>query len=501
MRAVIYCRVSTKEQIQNLSLPTQRRACEEYCRREDMEVARVFMEAGESAKTANRTELNSLLAYCRLNKRQVNFVVVYNLSRFSRDTRAHHALTGLLAGFGISLRSVMEPIDDSPTGRLLESFLSSLAQFDNDVKAQRTRVGMTAALQLGRWTFQAPVGFLTGARGGPSLIPDPERADLVRKAFEEFGSGRLAKRDVLNRLNSQGLRTRRGRPLSPQTFNSLLRNPVYAGRIVVGKFDVATAGDFEPLVSELLFRRVQARLAGRGLASSRHSRLNPDFPLRRFVRCDSCETPLTGSWSRGHAKRYAYYHCAKCGEVRMAKGALEAAFEELLSRLQPRVEFMDLFEAVVLDVWKQRQASNRSARSKLEQQRGVLQERMDKLDEAFLFTEAIDRASYERQRDKLREQLALNDVEADEAATEDLDVEGLLAFGRSILTDASRLWAGAAFDQKLRLQSVFFPEGLSFDGVKFGTAPTCLAFAPLPASSTAKDALASPTRFELVLPP
>jgi DNA invertase Pin-like site-specific DNA recombinase len=36
--AVIYVRVSTKEQTENLSLPTQLRACEEYCRRQGYEI-------------------------------------------------------------------------------------------------------------------------------------------------------------------------------------------------------------------------------------------------------------------------------------------------------------------------------------------------------------------------------------------------------------------------------------------------------------------------------
>src|SRR5207249_445439 len=53
-KAVIYCRVSTKEQTQNLSLPTQRRACEQYCDRHGLEVVRVFVEEGESAKTTER---------------------------------------------------------------------------------------------------------------------------------------------------------------------------------------------------------------------------------------------------------------------------------------------------------------------------------------------------------------------------------------------------------------------------------------------------------------
>ena len=127
-RAVIYCRVSTREQTENLSLPTQKQACEEYCRREGWEVARLFMEMGESAKSADRTQLKELLPYCRENKKRVQFVVVYNLSRFARESRVHHVLTGLLFGLGISLRSATEPIDDSPVGRLMEGIFASLAQ-------------------------------------------------------------------------------------------------------------------------------------------------------------------------------------------------------------------------------------------------------------------------------------------------------------------------------------------------------------------------------------
>ena len=66
--AVIYVRVSTKEQTENLSLPTQLRACEEYCRRQGYEVLERFHEEGESAKTTDRSQLQSLLTYCRLNK-------------------------------------------------------------------------------------------------------------------------------------------------------------------------------------------------------------------------------------------------------------------------------------------------------------------------------------------------------------------------------------------------------------------------------------------------
>ena len=71
--AVIYIRVSTKEQTENLSLPTHLRTCEEYCRREGHEILGRFKEEGESAKTTDRTELQNLLAFCRTHKGKVHF--------------------------------------------------------------------------------------------------------------------------------------------------------------------------------------------------------------------------------------------------------------------------------------------------------------------------------------------------------------------------------------------------------------------------------------------
>ncbi len=156
MQAVIYCRVSTKEQVTNLSLPTQLKACREYCRRNDYQEAQVFIEEGESAKTADRPELQRLLSYCRVNKRRINVLVVYGVSRFSRDRHDHVVLRALLKSLGITIRSVTEPIDDTPTGALMEGIISTIAQFDNDVKAERTKAGMREALGRGRWTFIAP---------------------------------------------------------------------------------------------------------------------------------------------------------------------------------------------------------------------------------------------------------------------------------------------------------------------------------------------------------
>ena len=302
--AVIYVRVSTKEQTENLSLPAQLRACEEYCRRQGYEVLERFHEEGESAKSTDRSQLQNLLTYCRLNKGRVHFVVVFNLTRFARDKYDHFALRSHLQSLGISLRSATEPIDDTSTGKLMEGVLAAFAQFDNDVRSDRTRAGMKAALELGRWVFLAPIGYLNAPRSiGKSLVHDPERAPFVRRAFEDYATGQYTKERLLKRARMWGLTNRRGKPLTSQAIGVLLRNQLYAGIVDVPEYGVrAKRGDFEPLISEDLFYRAQAVLCGRVPSTTPQQRAHPDFPLRAFVRCESCGRGLTGSWSKGRSE-------------------------------------------------------------------------------------------------------------------------------------------------------------------------------------------------------
>jgi site-specific DNA recombinase len=237
--AVIYVRVSTEEQTENLSLPTQLRTCEEYCRRQGYEILERFHEEGESAKTTDRSQLQNLLTFCRLNKGRVHFVVVFNLTRFARDKYDHFALRSHLQSLGISLRSATEPIDDTSSGKLMEGVLAAFAQFDNDVRSDRTRAGMKAALELGRWMFLAPLGYLNASRAvSRSLVADPERAPLVRRVFKEYATGRFTKEQLLKQARAWGLTNRRGRPLTSQAIGMLLRNQLYAGIVDVAEYGV-----------------------------------------------------------------------------------------------------------------------------------------------------------------------------------------------------------------------------------------------------------------------
>ena len=58
-------------------------------------------------------------------------------------------------------------------------------------------------------------------------------------------------------MTEAGLRTRRGLVLSPQSFGQMVRNSIYVGRVESPDYGVSTAGDFEPLIDEATFYRVQ----------------------------------------------------------------------------------------------------------------------------------------------------------------------------------------------------------------------------------------------------
>lgn len=160
--AVIYTRVSSQEQVSNMSLSEQERICRDFVARHpnNLTVVRIFQEQGESAKTADRTKLKELLEFCRAHKDEVGYVVVYKIDRFARNMEDHTALRVVLAKMGIMLLSATEPIDQTLTGKLMENVLASFAQFDNEQRAERSRNGMAARAKEGCWVTTAPIGYI-----------------------------------------------------------------------------------------------------------------------------------------------------------------------------------------------------------------------------------------------------------------------------------------------------------------------------------------------------
>lgn len=131
--------------------------CREYAKRENIDVLAVFVDRGESAKTADRTEFMKAISFCSQKKIKVDTFIVYKFDRFARN-QFDHMTVRTLKKYGTELRSVTEPIDNTPMGKMMEGILSTFAEFDNNV---RTKIynGMRERFKQGIWCWQAPIGY------------------------------------------------------------------------------------------------------------------------------------------------------------------------------------------------------------------------------------------------------------------------------------------------------------------------------------------------------
>jgi site-specific DNA recombinase len=503
-RAVVYVRVSTAEQVKNSSLASQEEACRKYCGNHKLVVDRVFIEDGASAKTAVRDELQSLLAYCAKNAKTLDYVIVWRVDRLARRAYDHHTIRAALAQFGIALRSVEEPFDDTATGRFLENMMAAIAQLDNDVRSDRTSRGMKHALGQGRWQWKAPLGYIKPKSGEStaSIIPDPENAPLVRYAFEQLAGGSRTKQDVLDEVSALGL-NRNGRPLAAQSFSNLLRNPIYKGKVVSKGFDFEGPGDFEPLVDEQTFDAVQLIGYNRSQATPRRLKNHPDFPLRSFLRCEQCGHLLTASWSSGRSDRYGYYRCYRkdCGKVKDRRERVHEAFLDMLRNLSAERDVQGSLAEIVRDVWQEmrRQSSTRSdaIRSRIE----AIEGKQRQLMEAHVYAHSIDAETYEGERLRLeglkatlQKSMPVDDISEDR-------LEAALQFADQLLENLNGYWNQLAPQQRPAFLRAVFPGGLSYGASGIGTGYNPWLFNETSLPDQRREALVAPMGFEPTLPP
>lgn len=146
MTAYLYLRVSTEEQVSNLSLDTQEQECRALCERNDWRVAEIFREEGASAKTLERPAMQRMLA--QLGRAQakpatkITHLVVLRVDRLSRDRDDFYLLRHALRRHGVRIVSVREEIsDDSISSMIVETFSVLQAQVDNLIRAGRAAKG------------------------------------------------------------------------------------------------------------------------------------------------------------------------------------------------------------------------------------------------------------------------------------------------------------------------------------------------------------------------
>ena len=345
MRALIYTRVSTDEQAKTgFSLANQEKECKYFAEKNGYEVVKVYVEKGESGSTSKRTEFQKLIKYCLTHSKEIDALIVYKLDRFMRNLEEQITIINQFKKIGIRVLAVHDPNDDkTASGILMRNILGCFNQYENDLKSERVTAGMKEAFLQGNWQWRAPLGYKTVNK---NIAPDPKTAPIVKKIFELFKTGLYTQVQIISIIEKDGL------TINANHMSRLLQNPIYCGIMVKKEWSAnPIKGNFEPLITEKTFYKVQNILSGRKPHIAPHLRNNPLFPLRQFITCPHCNQPLTGSSSTGRRKiKYNYYHCYNrdCGvNFRIPKDRLEEEISRMFAGAGVRGEDDDNDDASV----------------------------------------------------------------------------------------------------------------------------------------------------------
>jgi site-specific DNA recombinase len=408
--AAIYLRVSTKEQAERggetegFSIPAQREACKRKAASLNSVVVDEFVDRGESAKTADRPELQRLLEFITQNP--VKYVIVHKVDRLARNRADDVAINLALKQAGVELVSVSENIDQTPSGLLLHGIMSSIAEFYSRNLAAEVIKGSTQKAKNGGTAGRVPLGYLNvrhieNGYEVRSVEMDHERGPLMAWAFEAYATGDWTVLTLLAELTSRGLTTAPGpktvsKPLSDSQLHALLRHPYYMG--LVRYRGAIYPGKHPRLVEPETWQKVQDLLSAKNLAGEKQ-RQHPHY-LKGSLCCGTCGARLIVNYAKGRRGGiYPYFVCI--GRQKDKHSCSQRAL---------RIELVE--EAVAAHY-----ATVRLPEGEIAQLRAFLGEELSKL----RADADHERAAQERRRGKLEaERKALLDAHLAEAVPLDL---------------------------------------------------------------------------------
>lgn len=357
MNCVIYARVSTEDQAE-LSIPAQIQAMREFAKRRDLVVVDEFVEPGVSGRSLrDRVALQAMLDRCAIEPR-VDYVVVHKIDRLARNMRDHVNIRFALQQHTIKLASVVENVDDSISGQLLENIMASIAQFYSGNLAEEVKKGMRMKVERGGWPFQPPRGYrVVRDATGASHIEFDDDAEAVRFAFEQYATNRYSYGRLRALLAARGFTSRNGKTIPQSGIERLLKNPFYAGRVRWA--GVEHRGTHTALVTDELFETVQSIIATRPKDNGEKGRLR--FLLRGIAVCGECGGKLTAE----RHQRWFYYRCIRrslapeaCGAKFSNGSVAEAAVLATLTGLRLsndlKTRIMEAVERLVADRSRER---------------------------------------------------------------------------------------------------------------------------------------------------
>lgn len=390
-KAIIYCRVSSKNQtIDGAGLESQEHRCRLYADERGYEVEAVFPDGvSGGGDFMNRPGMVALLAYLDARKEE-DFVIIFDdLKRFARDIEFHKKLRQTLYARGARPECLNFRFEDTPEGEFIETIIAAQGELERKQNRRQVLQKMKARVEQGFWVFHTLPGYryTKGQGGGKVLVRDEPLASIMTEALEGFASGRFGTQAEVRRFLEA--RPEFPRPASMkglirnQRVTDLLTHPLYAGCVLAPSWGVSLReGKHDGLISYQTFQKIQARIKGAAVAPAR-ANIGETFALRGFVLCGDCETPLYSCESTGRmGKRYPYYLCQTKGCASYGKSIrrddLEGAFEALLRTLRPSAALFQTARKMFGHAWEQRSAQKKAMQASLRRQAQALEAQIDR---------------------------------------------------------------------------------------------------------------------------
>ncbi len=320
--AFINARYSTDNQNPD-SIEVQVDKCTQWCHTNNLPILGVFADEATSGMKDSRPQYEKMMEQLRLG--MADTVVIYDQSRMFRKMTAWFAFRDALTAMGVSVVCVTQPMIGKdlrdPTNFLTEGSMALFNQIWALQSRQKTIEKMRFMARNGQHTGGKPaLGYVV--ENGRLVIQEAEAA-VVRRIFQEYAAGSSYK-EIIDGLNADGLKTKRGNPFGANSLHDLLHNEKYIGTLVYGaspyredgtrnthqknSTDVIRIENAIPqIVDTELFEKVQKKMELNKRQQGGRPPQKRDYPLKGKVYCADCKSAMSIAISHG---KYYYYKCS-----------------------------------------------------------------------------------------------------------------------------------------------------------------------------------------------
>jgi DNA invertase Pin-like site-specific DNA recombinase len=303
-KAVIFCRVSSKEQEESgYSLPSQEKLLTEYSQSKGLQIDKVFSLSESAGGSKQRKLFGEMLEYLKTKK--IKNLIVEKTDRLTRNIRDAVLVNDWIENDEEKqVHFVKENFILHKNSKSNEKFIwnikVSVAQYYLDNLSEEVKKGQKEKIAEGWLPTKPPYGYKTiGEQGHKIHVVDEEVALIIKKMFELYGTGIYSILKLSKEMHKLGLRGHTGKLVPKSRIHRLLNDPFYIGDFV-WKGEIYK-GKQQPIIDRDLFEKVQRHLRSKNTPKySKH-----DYNFKGAFRCHSCHGVITWEEKKG----IMYGHC------------------------------------------------------------------------------------------------------------------------------------------------------------------------------------------------